>query len=163
MANMFKNHDNVPVEVDAASGLFVGSYGSANNLEALRNAGITHILCVSPSLEFKFPESFTYLRLAVADVSSFRISDVFEEALGFIDSAIGAGGKVLVHCFMGRSRSATIVLAYLISRQKLTLHEALAKLRLVRPQAQPNSGFYQELVAFEAATLTAEEKAMTTS
>lgn len=58
---------------------------------------------------------------------------------------------MLVHCFMGRSRSATIVLAYLISRQTLTLSDALYKLRAVRPQAQPNTGFYQELRALEAA------------
>ncbi|KAG2520775.1 hypothetical protein BBO99_00007128 [Phytophthora kernoviae] len=68
---------------------------------------------------------FTYLRLAVADVSSAHITDAFDEALHFIDSTLIEGGKVLVHCFMGRSRSATIVLAHLIARQKLTLSDKI--------------------------------------
>ncbi|RLN97568.1 hypothetical protein BBJ28_00010968 [Nothophytophthora sp. Chile5] len=64
--------------------------------------------------------------------------------------ALATGGKVLVHCFMGRSRSATIILAYLVSRRGLALSEALRELRRVRPQAQPNTGFYKELLALEA-------------
>ncbi|KAL4134440.1 hypothetical protein PRIC2_004740 [Phytophthora ramorum] len=152
MAKKFESHDNLPVEVDVVSGLFIGSYGAANNFEALKQAEITHVLCVSPSLSLKYPEEFTYLRLEVADLSSVKISVFFGEALSFIDSALSAGGKVLVHCFMGRSRSATIVLAYLIARHALTLSDALRELRRVRPQAQPNTGFYKELVAFETAT-----------
>ncbi|KAK1933702.1 Dual specificity protein phosphatase 1 [Phytophthora citrophthora] len=149
MAKKFENDDNVPVEVDVVSGLFIGSYGAACNFQALKGAGITHILCVSPSLSLKFLEDFTYLQLQVADLSSVNISEYFDEALSFIDSALSSGGKVLVHCFMGISRSSTIVLAYLIARQSLTLPDALRELRRVRPQVKPNSGFYQELVAFD--------------
>ncbi|KAG1705580.1 hypothetical protein DVH05_003267 [Phytophthora capsici] len=149
MAKKFEDCDNMPVEVDAVSGLFIGSYGAACNFQALQGAGITHILCVSPSLALNFLEDFTYLQLQVADLSSVNISEFFDEALGFIDTALSSGGKVLVHCFMGISRSATIVLAYLIARQALTLPDALRELRRVRPQIKPNSGFYQELVAFD--------------
>uniref|UniRef100_M4BBR3 protein-tyrosine-phosphatase n=1 Tax=Hyaloperonospora arabidopsidis (strain Emoy2) TaxID=559515 RepID=M4BBR3_HYAAE len=125
----FKNgRDNIPLiirvfflldqaEVDAVPGLFIGSYGAATNLAALIKAGITHVLCVSPSLSL--------------------------HALSF-------GGKVLVHCFMGRSRSATIILAYLITRHGFTLSDALRELRRARPQAQPNTGFHRELIALEA-------------
>ncbi|KAG6599622.1 Dual specificity protein phosphatase 1 [Phytophthora cinnamomi] len=157
MAKMFETKDNVPVAVDGVSGLFIGSYGAANNLDALKREGITHILCVSPTLPLQFPEEFAYLRLEVADLPSVHISDFFDEALGFVDVALETGGKVLVHCFMGRSRSATIVLAYLIAREALTLSDALNKLRAVRPQAQPNTGFYQELRAFEAAQTKTSE------
>ncbi|KAF1787797.1 Protein-tyrosine phosphatase-like [Phytophthora cactorum] len=156
MAKKVESHDNVPVAVGAVSGLFIGSYGAANNFEALKTTGITHVLCVSPSLPLNFPDAFTYLQLQVADLSSVSISMYFDEAFGFIDrytgiiKALSSGGKVLVHCFMGRSRSATIILAYLIARRDFSLADAFRELRQVRPQAQPNSGFYQELVAFEA-------------
>ncbi|KAG2769901.1 hypothetical protein PC129_g18184 [Phytophthora cactorum] len=161
MAKKFESHDNVPlcilvfllayeVAVGAVSGLFIGSYGAANNFEALKTTGITHVLCVSPSLPLNFPDAFTYLQLQVPDLSSVSISMYFDEAFGFIDRALSSGGTVLVHCFMGRSRSATIILAYLIARRDFSLADAFRELRQVRPQAQPNSGFYQELVAFEA-------------
>ncbi|CAI5722435.1 unnamed protein product [Peronospora destructor] len=150
MAKTFESHDNTPVEVEVVSGLFVGSYGAANNKEALMGAGITHILCVSSTLPLNFPEVFTYLQLKVADQSSVNISELFDKAFAFIDSALSSGGKVLVHCFMGRSRSATIIIAFLMARHGFTYLDALRELRRVRPQAQPNSGFYQALISFEA-------------
>ncbi|KAF4142028.1 Dual specificity phosphatase catalytic domain-containing protein [Phytophthora infestans] len=149
MAKKFESHDNVPVAVGAVSGLFIGSYGAAINLEALRTSNITHILCVSPSLPLNFLEMFTYLQLQVADLNSVRISEYFDEAFSFIDRALASEGNVLVHCFMGISRSATIILAYLIVRRDFSLADALHELRRVRPRAQPNSGFYQELMALE--------------
>ncbi|KUF90384.1 Dual specificity protein phosphatase 1 [Phytophthora nicotianae] len=132
MARKFESHDNIPVAVGAVPGLFIGSYGAANNLEALKTTGITHVLCVSPTLPLNFPDVFTYLQLQVADLSSVRISDYFDDAFGFID------------------RSSTVILAYLIARWGFSLADALCKLRRVRPQVQPNSGFYRELVALEA-------------
>ncbi|KUF90267.1 Parafibromin [Phytophthora nicotianae] len=73
----------------AVPGLFIGSYGAANNLEALKTTGITHVLCVSPTLPLNFPDVFTYLQLQVADLSSVRISDYFDDAFGFIDRCVG--------------------------------------------------------------------------
>ncbi|KAI9994651.1 hypothetical protein PInf_011474 [Phytophthora infestans] len=94
-------------------------------------------------------QMFTYLQLQVADLNSVRISEYFDEAFSFIDRALASGGNVLVHCYMGISRSATIILAYLIERRDFSLADALHELRRVRPRAQPNSGFYQELMALE--------------
>ncbi|CEG45243.1 dual specificity protein phosphatase 1 isoform 2 [Plasmopara halstedii] len=150
ISRKFKDQDNVPVAIPTVSALFIGSYGAATNLQALKQSEITHILCVSPTLPLKFPDVFTYLQLPVADQPNGRISIYFDKAFHFIHSALASGGKVLVHCFMGRSRSATIILAYLIAIHDFTLTSALQELRRVRPQAQPNSGFYQELVSLEA-------------
>ena len=52
-------------------------------------------------------------------------------------------GKVLVHCFSGRSWSATIVTAYLMLKRGYTAHEAVKILKLKR--IQPNSGFLQQM------------------
>lgn len=60
-------------------------------------------------------------------------------------SAFASGGRVLVHCYVGKSRSAAVVLGYLMARQHLTLAAATALLTRVRPQIQPNRGFYREL------------------
>lgn len=65
------------------------------------------------------------------------------------NSAIAGRGVVLVHCYLGRSRSATIVLAYLMARRQMRLADALAFLKQIRPQIEPNSGFHRQLQAYE--------------
>ncbi len=52
---------------------------------------------------------------------------------------------IQVHCFMGISRSATIVCAYLIATMRLTPHEALAAVREKRGIVSPNMGFLRQL------------------
>ncbi|GAB9473168.1 hypothetical protein Gpo141_00010325 [Globisporangium polare] len=148
MAKKFATHDGVPVEV-LPHALFIGSFGAANNRAALQQCGITHILCASGSLSLQFPDAFEYLRLSIADLPSVRIAESFPAAFAFIDSALASGGRVLVHCFLGRSRSAALILAFLIARRGMTLSEATVLLRSVRPQVQPNSGFLVELQQFE--------------
>ncbi|KAJ1144451.1 hypothetical protein NDU88_010750 [Pleurodeles waltl] len=53
-------------------------------------------------------------------------------------------GKVLVHCFKGKSRSATLVLAYLMIYQNMTLLDALVTVSAKR-HIGPNEGFLQDL------------------
>ena len=57
------------------------------------------------------------------------ISDYFDEAADFIEEALGGKESVLVHCEAGRSRSATIVMAFLMRRDHCSLSEALSKVQ----------------------------------
>ncbi|KLO18102.1 hypothetical protein SCHPADRAFT_867237 [Schizopora paradoxa] len=56
--------------------------------------------------------------------------------------------KVLVHCVMGISRSATVVCAYLMATRRFSPAQALAFVRRRRPQVHPNYGFYRQLAVF---------------
>lgn len=56
----------------------------------------------------------------------------------------------MVNCVMGWSRSATVVMAYLIAKKGYRINEALEAIRRFRPKARPNPGFMQQLVEFEA-------------
>merc|ERR1711971_165400 len=81
------------------------------------------------------------------------ISEALDEALGLIDDAAAAGGKVLIHCHEGRSRSVAVCLAYFITRKFMPLSDALNLVKSHRPQAQPNPGFMKQLMALELSTL----------
>ncbi len=52
---------------------------------------------------------------------------------------------VSLHSAIGKSRSTTCVMAYLMQRYRLTPEDALARIRQSRPMCEPNSGFMQQL------------------
>ncbi|RLN21995.1 dual specificity protein phosphatase PHS1-like [Panicum miliaceum] len=87
--------------------------------------------------------------LKISDDDDANISDLFEEASDFIDHVNHVGGKVLVHCFEGKSRSATVVLAFLMLRMGFTLAKAWNLLKKVHRRAQPNDGFAKALLALD--------------
>jgi hypothetical protein len=58
--------------------------------------------------------------------------------------------SVVVHCAMGVSRSASVVLAFLIRHRTMSLVDALALVRARRFVAYPNKGFLRSLRAFES-------------
>lgn len=59
--------------------------------------------------------------------------------------AIHGGGCVLVHCFAGVSRSATIVIAYLMQEFGMGYTEATQYVRKQRYFINPNEGFKKQL------------------
>lgn len=56
---------------------------------------------------------------------------------------------MLVHCYAGISRSATICIAYLMLTQGFSMHQALEFTRTKRPCVSPNFNFMGQLLSFE--------------
>eukprot|EP00271_Cylindrocystis_brebissonii_P023618 TRINITY_DN9895_c0_g2_i1.p1 TRINITY_DN9895_c0_g2~~TRINITY_DN9895_c0_g2_i1.p1 ORF type:complete len:256 (+),score=61.00 TRINITY_DN9895_c0_g2_i1:148-915(+) len=93
------------------------------------------------------------------DVETESIEVHFEAVRKYIDEALqgNAGeeggrkgkGKVLIHCFEGRSRSAAVLLSYLMLSRHMSLASAWALLKAAHPRAQPNDGFMRTLVALD--------------
>ena len=67
----------------------------------------------------------------------------------FVDAARLGGGRTLIACAAGVSRSTTLVIAYLLKREALSLPLAYTMVKSVRPIVQPNFGFIRQLVEFE--------------
>ncbi|XP_059649367.1 dual specificity protein phosphatase PHS1-like isoform X2 [Cornus florida] len=135
------------------SSLFIGGALAARSINTLQHLGITHILCLCSNeigqSDSQYPELFGYKNFSICDNEDANISNIFEEAHDFIYHVEETGGKVLVHCFEGRSRSATIVIAYLMLRKNLTLLEAWNTVKRVHRRAQPNDGFARILLGFD--------------
>lgn len=139
--------DGIPCQIE--EGLFLGSIGAAYNLTELKKLNVTHILTVTGSLQPCYPHDFTYKLIKVADREDTNLVQYFDECFDFIDEARRSGGGVLVHCFVGRSRSVTVTLAYLMKKHGMSLSQATEHVKRVRPQASPNSGFISQLRNFE--------------
>ena len=54
-----------------------------------------------------------------------------------------------MHCIQGISRSVSMVIAYLIAKEKISLKDAYAKVKENRKLARPNKGFLKQLIDFE--------------
>jgi len=88
--------------------------------------------------------------VAINDAPSESILDHLEDALTFLDDCLAKpAGAVLVHCAAGVSRSVSVVVAYLITRRKMKLEDALDKVKALRPIAFPNRGFMQQLAELD--------------
>eukprot|EP00418_Pyrodinium_bahamense_P072831 CAMPEP_0179099730 /NCGR_PEP_ID=MMETSP0796-20121207/46023_1 /TAXON_ID=73915 /ORGANISM="Pyrodinium bahamense, Strain pbaha01" /LENGTH=306 /DNA_ID=CAMNT_0020797535 /DNA_START=80 /DNA_END=997 /DNA_ORIENTATION=+ len=111
-------------------------------------AGVTHVVNASGA-EYARCAGIEYLDLPLEDAEDADISQHCGACSDFIEAALGSHGLVLVHCKAGRSRSASLVAAWLMQRGR-TLEEALEAVRRARPIAQPNPGFLQQLEALEA-------------
>jgi hypothetical protein len=92
-----------------------------------------------------------YFRVSVADSHDENISQHFEAAVSFMAGAISSGGSVLVHCREGRSRSVTVIIAYLMMEKKWRLDQAYERMEAVAPDVNINSGFKRQLMELEMA------------
>eukprot|EP00891_Asterochloris_glomerata_P005711 jgi/Astpho2/5711/e_gw1.00079.125.1_t len=130
--------------------LFVSGAVEANSLHLLRHMGITHILNATEDLlQPDEGEGFQCMRLSLTDTEDQDIAQYFRTAIAFMEQAHKEGGMVLVHCHEGKSRSVTLVLAYLMQKKQLTLKSALQLVQKARPSANPNAGFMTQLLRLE--------------
>jgi len=144
--------DGVAVQVEGYPYLHIGSAGAAYNFTSLLSAGITHIVNTSPSVTNRFQGAFHYMH--IDDVTDHgapgeSLLRYFPTTSRFIEEARKSGGKVLVHCSKGKSRSASLLAAYLMQFHGFTRDPALALIRRNRPITKPSSPFMADLERFE--------------
>uniref|UniRef100_A0A8C1ZGI9 Dual specificity protein phosphatase n=1 Tax=Cyprinus carpio TaxID=7962 RepID=A0A8C1ZGI9_CYPCA len=129
--------------------LYIGNMDIAENCAEIRRRRFTHVLnCAHSSRrggEIYDGMGITYMGIDAHDSPTYDMSANFNKAAEFIHTALKGGGKILVHCHVGVSRSATIVLAYLMLKQNMTLVEAIQKVKEGRG-VFPNRGFLRQLI-----------------
>ncbi|EDO43689.1 predicted protein, partial [Nematostella vectensis] len=106
--------------------LYLGTQEHSLDEEFLNATGINYVLNIScscpalPGLE----NTGRYLRIPVKDTINENILDWFPTAFDFIDKVREVHGRVLLHCYAGKSRSATIAIGYIMKHLRLSLDEA---------------------------------------
>lgn len=99
--------------------------------------GITCVINAAPELP-DTPLSITgdsrpvYRQVPVLDKSDINIGDYFDEVADLIEEIRQKNGKTMVHCVAGVSRSASLVLAYLMKHMKMSLKDAFELVRTAR-------------------------------
>jgi rhodanese-related sulfurtransferase len=104
-----------------------------------------------------------YCQIPVRDHAGADILTYLPGATTFLDNNLRQGTSVLVHCEMGVSRSATVVLAYLMQYHNMTRDQSYVILKQRRPSINPNEGFWQQLMIWEHRTATTTTATTVTS
>lgn len=142
-------------------GLYVGGLRDAQNKEELQKHGITHVVAIHDNAQKFFPDELKYLILEASDTPSQDLLLFMEQTNGFIHKARKEGGKVLVHCLVGASRSVTITIAYVMLVTNLGWRDTLSALRAARSLANPNLGFQTQLSKYEDEMLAKHKRIFT--
>lgn len=79
------------------------------------------------------------------------IRSIFEDFANKLEEFKKNNKRVLVHCIQGISRSVSMVIAYLIAKENMSLRDAYALVKAQRKLARPNKGFLKQLIDFEIA------------
>ena len=141
---------NVVLEPTPEDGaLLIGGIDAATNPYILQSHQIGAVLTVSNELSnITFPAHINHMVIPVEDSNVSDISRFFAQAIDFIASCRNYT-NVLVHCRVGASRSATLILAYLMKEFGMGLNEAFGFLKEKRWKIHPNPGFMNQLRQFE--------------
>ncbi|CAF0831825.1 unnamed protein product [Didymodactylos carnosus] len=131
--------------------LFLGSLRDRHNVVAMKKNKISHVVCIIdvPDIIVDKEGSYTVLNIQAADSIEQNLSQHFEKCIDFIHAARLDGKDVLVHCQAGISRSATIVLAYLMTIMDYDFDKAMQIVRGARDYIYPNYGFCEQLKKYQ--------------
>ncbi|PAA78180.1 hypothetical protein BOX15_Mlig018731g1, partial [Macrostomum lignano] len=150
---MFKKMNEV------ITGLWLGGVYAALNDTELKAKGVKRIVtvCDYNPLQYdkhrseQFPlEEFQQHYVKVLDDADEDLLSHFNDCFTFIREGLETGVGVLVHCQVGVSRSASVVIAYLMHTDGLSLQMACRKVSNARPIISPNPGFMSQLSLFES-------------
>ncbi|KAJ3092624.1 hypothetical protein HK102_005116 [Quaeritorhiza haematococci] len=139
--------------------LFLGSDATPTSptaIEEMKALGVTHILNMAAEVNyearFSTCKDFVIKRLPIEDNSEIENLDlVLHEGIAFIAAAHASSPNavVFVHCKAGKSRSAMVVLGYLMQHEHMSLQNAYNHVKKQRPDISPNIGFMLALMRFE--------------
>lgn len=127
--------------------IYLGDLDSASNVKNLKSKNITRVISLTGFLSPQYApqDKIEQKVFDLFDISTSNIYRFFRESIKFIDEC---KGNVLVHCAAGFSRSPTIVIAYIMWKEKMGYETAFNFVRSKR-LVGPNPGFVKQLIIFE--------------
>jgi protein-tyrosine phosphatase len=140
------------------SGLFLGNAEDAKDIAWMKENDISTVMCCMTDEEAQLAHLYsgyyntvgiTWFNINVDDTEEERIDEYFDSTYDLITDHRCQEKNIMIHCRQGISRSATIVLAYLIRENKWTRRQAIEYVSRISPIIDPNDGFMDRLKELE--------------
>lgn len=161
--------DRTPKSDDANQidmNVYIGNSQSAQDLNWLMDTGITHIVNTAVEIPNYFdskigdrsspqPFRFHYFNIPLRDNPTMGDEDllsVLERTYRYMNAVIklSPNTKILVHCHMGKSRSASVVIYYLMRSRGWSFVDALKFAQSKRSIVSPNMWYVRQLKDVDA-------------
>lgn len=145
---------SIPV-TEIIPNLYLGSYHDSYLQESLHFDILVSALSVPEyrMLEVEALPNVEWHKLIIEDTEENEIRNYFTKIHAILRNGLREGKRILVHCAAGKSRSATLVMAYLIMENEWTRKEAYEYVSRKRMIIEPNEGFMSQLKALEQIVL----------
>lgn len=133
--------------------LFLGSV-KARHESIIRENDIRRVIRIVTKAQeerkpIPLPQGIKETVFYLSDEPSSNIIPLIEYAIPIINKAIVEKENLLVHCEAGISRSASIIIGYLIREKNMSPKDALDYVEERRPCIWPNHGFWNQLENFK--------------
>lgn len=135
--------------------VFIGSWRDLEMPDKLQSAGITHVLsvakeCSVPGFSEAKLDGFATKKIPLDDNQHENLQHYIDDACEFIERARNCGGKCLVHCRRGISRSPAIVVGYLMRHHGHRYDSAVKFVEQRRTCISINLAFREFLATYES-------------
>ena len=149
-SSLWKSVDCILEPVDGKGGLYLGNINAAEDVATLLRMNIRAVLTVASAsyLSYDKKDIPSHRIIPAEDFESFNLAAYFTDGTEYLEQKLGTS-NVLCHCLAGVSRSATMVIAYLMKKNNWKYDKALEYVREKRAIVYPNQGFVRQLRAFE--------------
>jgi hypothetical protein len=126
--------------------IFIGSAHNAANKKLLDRLNIKFIINVTAEITNYYEDEIEYANYMIYDDNKQSIYKYLEDSYKKIkEFQRKNNGAILIHCFMGASRSATILAYYLMKEHNMNVKDAYDFIKNKRNLVNPTHKFYDEL------------------
>ena len=131
--------------------LYIGSKIELENESVPLTPGDLNINAASNYFHYNAPPGVIQLNLPWEDnfYQKLNENEILFNIVKFMDSFLERNKKVFVNCYAGVSRSASIVIAYLMYKKNISFIQAFEFLKMKRSIVSPNLSFIDQLSSLE--------------
>jgi protein-tyrosine phosphatase len=131
--------------------VYLGNAYNARDYYSLKNKNIKLIVNCTKEFPNNFENEFQYINVSILDENNTDISSYFDSTTDKINEVLtnDPSSTILIHCFMGASRSVAILISYMIKYHNITVDAAIDYIEKRRYFINLNIDFYFQLLEYQ--------------